>query len=198
MGKDFDPFELMKYFWVLAYAAIIGIAYLIGKLTLRKRMNKLRAVAPYLGARTVTGFLGPRLEGIKGGRKFKVQIVSGGKNAPPVLRLSMETFLPGSFAIYRPDLLTGLMEKFVKRAPTGDRSFDTDFFSTSPDPVSFASFFSDARRLAAARRLLDRGYQRIESKKGMVSANLPSNDMDSELETAKITGALDDLAELSS
>jgi hypothetical protein len=197
MERGFDPFELMKYFWVLAYGAVIAIAYLVGKLAMRKRLNKLKEVAPYLGAQAVSGFLGPRLEGVKGGRKFIVAVVPGGKNAPPVIRMTIDSFLPVSFSMQRPDMMTGLMGVFVKQAPTGDKDFDDSFFSSSPDPASFAAFFADTRRRAAARRLLERGYERIESKKGKASANMQASDLDAELEPGKIGAALDDLAGLS-
>ncbi|KAF0126973.1 MAG: hypothetical protein FD189_738 [Elusimicrobia bacterium] len=197
MDTGFDPFELMKYFWVLAYAAIIGIAYLIGKLAMRKRLNKLRDLAPFLSAQAVSGFMGPRLEGVKGGRKFRVTVLSGGKGSPPVLRLTIESFLPVSFTIHRPTSLTGLLGSFLKRAPTGDPEFDAEFFCSSPDATAFASVFSDARRRDAARGLLNRGYQQVEVKKGEAAAILPSSDIDTELDPARISGALDDLAGLS-
>lgn len=197
MDIGFDPLELMKYFWVLAYAAVIGVAYLIGKLTMRKRLNKLREIAASLGAQAVSGFMGPRLEGMKGGRSFTVAVVSGGKNAPPVIRLTIDSFLPVSFEIQRPGPLAGLLSSFIKKAETGDRTFDEEFLSTSPEAVIFASFFADTRRRAAARRLLERGYGIIESKKGRTSANMPANDLEAELEPGKLNAALDDLAELS-
>jgi hypothetical protein len=187
----------MKYFWVLAYGAIIAAAYLIGKLTMRKRLNKLREIAPYLGAQAVSGFMGPRLEGVKGGRNFTVAAVSGGKNSPPVVRLTIDSLLPVAFSVQRPDLMTGLMGVFVKQAPTGDKEFDDSFFCSSPDPVSFAAFFADTRRRAAARRLLERGYARIESKKGKASAIMPAEDLEAELDPGKISAALDDLSGLS-
>lgn len=194
---EIDINSVMRYFWVLSYAAVIGIAYLVGKLAMRKRLDKLKGVAPYLGAQAVSGFLGPRLEGVKGGRKFTVAVVSGGKNAPPVIRLTIDSFLPVSFSVQRPDIMTGLMGVFVKQAPTGDQAFDETFFSSSPDPASFAAFFADTRRRAAARRLLERGCARIESKKGKASAIMPAEDLDAELEPGKLGASLDDLASLS-
>ncbi|MDQ7772436.1 MAG: hypothetical protein RDU13_02810 [Elusimicrobiales bacterium] len=197
MPDGFDPFELMKYFWVLAYGAIIAVAYLIGKLTMRKRLNKLREIAPFLGAQAVSGFMGPRLEGVKGGRKFRVEAVPGGKNSPPVLKLVIDSLLPVSFEIQRPGPLAGLLASFIRKAETGDRSFDEEFLSASPDPVSFAAFFADSRRRDAARRLLERGYERIEAKKGTARAFMPAKDLDSALDAAAISAALDELAGLS-
>ncbi|HBE88399.1 MAG TPA: hypothetical protein DDW67_04580 [Elusimicrobia bacterium] len=195
--SEIDLSQLMRYFWVLAYAAVIGIAYLVGKLAVRKRLARLREIAPYLGAQAVSGFLGPRLEGVKGGRNFVVAVVPGGKNSPPVIRLTIDSFLPVPFSVQRPDMMTGLMGVFIKQAPTGDQDFDDKFFASSPDPLSFAAFFADSRRRAAARRLLERGYARVESKKGKASANMPAVELEAELEPAKISAALDDLAELS-
>lgn len=197
MPHGFDSFELMKYFWVLAYAAVIAIAYLVGKLAMRKRLGKLREIAPGLGAQAVSGFLGPRLEGVKGGRNFRAEAVAGGKNSPPTIKLTVDSLLPVPFEIQRPGPLAGLFASFIKKAGTGDRSFDEEFLSTSPDPGSFSAFFSDTRRRAAARRLLERGYERIESKKGKARAFMPAKDLDSELEAGKLSAALDDLAELS-
>jgi hypothetical protein len=187
----------MKYFWVLAYAAVIGIGYLIGKLAMRKRLNKLREIAPYLGAQPVSGFLGPRLEGVKGGREFSVAVVSGGKNAPPVIRLAIDSFLPVAFSLQKPDPMAGFRNFFLKPVPTGDGDFDDKFLSYSPSPDSFTAFFADPRRRDSARRLLERGYIVIESKKGRVSANMPATDLEAELEPGRIGGALDDLAALS-
>ncbi len=197
MTDGFDPSGLMKYFWVLAYGAIIAIAYLIGKLAMRKRLSKLREIAPFLGAQAVSGFMGPRLEGVKGGRKFRVEVVSGGKNSPPVLKLVIDSLLPVSFEIQRPGPLAGLLAAFIKKAETGDKAFDEEFLSTSPEAVAFASFFSDGRRRAAVRLLLERGYQRIEAKKGEARAFMPANDLDSALDAGAISGALDELAGLS-
>ncbi|HNT97363.1 MAG TPA: hypothetical protein PKK31_03740 [Elusimicrobiales bacterium] len=195
--ENMDLAALMRYFWVLAYAAVIGIAYLLGKVAMRKRLNRLREIAPFLGGQAVSGFLGPRVEGVKGGRKFNVAVVSGGRNAPPVIRLSMESLLPVDFSIQRPDTLAGVRNLFLEPVPTGDAGFDEKFSSYSPEPGPFAAFFSDHRRRDSARRLLERGYMSIVSKKGRASADMPAPDLEAELEPGRIGGALDDLASLS-
>lgn len=196
MENNFDPARTMSFLMPAFYVLMLAAGYAIAKFVTRGRLEKMRAIAPLLGARAVDGFMGPRLEGLHEGRGFTVQIVTGGKGAPPVLKLGIQTFLGISFTAYRFSVLAGLLDGFFNRVMSGDRAFDLEFIFSGRDETALSAFLSDARRREGARNLFLAGYSKITLKNGKAEALKSIGRPEDELEAGRLKSALGDLARL--
>lgn len=139
--------------------------------------KKLAALARTLGGEVAGSRFGMghcrlSVEGIEG----RVELVPAGKNTPPRLRLSLMSPLVFSLDVRKTYFGSRALEKLglVHDVKLGDPAFDEKYVVNSNDEMRAQNFLADDNKRAAVERLLDAGYECVNSDKKRLLVSKPN------------------------
>ncbi len=145
------------FFFLLVLSVVILTTFFRFR-GLRRALMKLSSGLPG----KLTNFL-PSYTGDYQGLKFNILIISGGRNSPPFLKVSLIKKATFKLSVYKESALSELGKKIgvVREVKVFDEAFDKEFLIFSNKPDRATSYFSNSEIKNAARELLGLGFSSL-------------------------------------
>lgn len=179
-------------------ATITGIAVVLTALALILVIRRKRA-SPMFSAAGKAQKIPRRGSGELSGQPYSWQQSGAGQNKNPSFVLTVPCRLEARFSLHRQGAFDRLGRRLglVEKITSHDDNFDDSFYIYSPHPEFCSLLFSRSSVRAATRRLLDRGFVRLQlNGKGLVLSWAPYRPKNRQISAAEIPLLVADLVEI--
>jgi hypothetical protein len=134
----------------------------------------------------------PTFKGEYQGLNFSIELLSGGKNSPPCLKICLAKNFLFRLTIYKESFLSNIGKKLgvIHEVKINDEMFDRDFLVFSNKPAQAASYLNNSSVKNAIRELFSSGFNALFIKEKQILIQKPNYNLEIDINPQNITQTL--------